>query len=171
MTQSIIDVVANPSPTGCSDSRIPAEAITGLEPGEMFIHRNIANLVNNIDLNVMSVVNYAVRHLKVKHVVVCGHYGCGGVHAALHDMKMGLIDNWLRHVQDVRALFPKGIERAAGSDVNPAAGNRRSRVNLVVQLVRRNSSDPTPPLRSLPPRQTRPPSTTLRLLESLPHLR
>ncbi|KAF1938585.1 carbonic anhydrase [Clathrospora elynae] len=95
---------------GCSDSRIPAEAITGLEPGEMFIHRNIANLVNNIDLNVMSVVNYAVRHLKVKHIVVCGHYGCGGVKAAMTPKDMGLLNPWLRNIRDVYRLHQDELD-------------------------------------------------------------
>ncbi|KAF2713016.1 carbonic anhydrase [Pleomassaria siparia CBS 279.74] len=89
---------------GCSDSRIPAEAVTGTEPGEMFIHRNIANLVCNTDLNVMSVVNYAVRHLEVKHIVVCGHYGCGGVKAAMTPKDMGILNPWLRNIRDVYRL-------------------------------------------------------------------
>jgi carbonic anhydrase len=95
---------------GCSDSRIPAEAITGLKAGEMFIHRNIANLVNNIDLNVMSVVNYAVRHLKVKHIVVCGHYGCGGVKAAMTPKDMGLLNPWLRNIRDVYRLHQDELD-------------------------------------------------------------
>ncbi|KAH7082119.1 carbonic anhydrase [Paraphoma chrysanthemicola] len=99
---------------GCSDSRIPAEAITGLEPGEMFIHRNIANLVNNIDLNVMSVVNYAVRHLKVKHIVVCGHYGCGGVKAAMTPKDMGLLNPWLRNIRDVYRLHQDELDTLEG---------------------------------------------------------
>ncbi|ORY10809.1 carbonic anhydrase [Clohesyomyces aquaticus] len=96
---------------GCSDSRIPAEAITGLGPGEMFIHRNIANLVCNVDLNVMSVVNYAVRHLKVKHIVVCGHYGCGGVKAAMTPKDMGLLNPWLRNIRDVYRLHESELDK------------------------------------------------------------
>ncbi|KAF2114355.1 carbonic anhydrase [Lophiotrema nucula] len=95
---------------GCSDSRIPAEAITGLGPGEMFIHRNIANLVCNTDLNVMSVVNYAVRHLKVKHIVVCGHYGCGGVKAAMTPQDLGLLNPWLRNIRDVYRLHEDELD-------------------------------------------------------------
>ena len=96
---------------GCSDSRIPAEAITGLEPGEMFIHRNIANLVCNTDLNVMSVVEYAVRHLKVKHIVVCGHYGCGGVKAAMTPMDLGIMNPWLRNIRDVYRLHEQELDQ------------------------------------------------------------
>lgn len=87
---------------GCSDSRVPANQITGLEPGEVFVHRNVANLVVPTDLNCLSAVQYAVDQLRIEHLMVVGHYGCGGVLAALHDKRVGLVDNWIRHVKDVR---------------------------------------------------------------------
>lgn len=94
---------------GCSDSRVTAEELMGAGPGEVFVHRNIANLVNATDLNVMSVINYAVRYLGVKHVVVCGHYNCGGVKAAMQPVDMGILNPWLRNIRDVYRLHKEEL--------------------------------------------------------------
>jgi carbonic anhydrase len=110
---------------GCSDSRVTAEDIMGLQPGEVFVHRNIANLVNNIDLNVMSVINYAIRHLKVNHVVVCGHYNCGGVKAAMQPTDMGLLNPWLRNIRDVYRMHKNELN---------AIQDEAARYNRLVEL-------------------------------------
>jgi carbonic anhydrase len=117
---------------GCSDSRVPANQIVGLLPGEMFVHRNVANLVVHADLNCLSAIQFAVDVLRVGHVIVCGHYGCGGVLAALRDDKLGLTDNWLRHVQDVRWKHQVQL------DALPAEAQRHIRLcelNVIEQVV------------------------------------
>jgi carbonic anhydrase len=117
---------------GCSDSRVPANQIVGLLPGEMFVHRNVANVVVHTDLNCLSTIQYAVDVLKVRHIIVCGHYGCQGVAAALRDDRLGLADNWLRHVQDVRWKHANEIERLEGE----AARHRRlCELNVIEQVL------------------------------------
>lgn len=101
---------------GCSDSRVTAEDLMGVQPGEVFIHRNIANMVISIDLNVMSVLNYAVRHLKVNHIIVCGHYACGGVKAAMQSADMGILNPWLRNIRDVYRLHKTELNNIADEE-------------------------------------------------------
>ena len=123
---------------GCSDSRVPpANQIVDLKPGEVFVHRNIANVVVNTDLNCLSVIQYAVEILKVKHIIVCGHYGCGGIKAAMEDQEHGLIDNWLRHIKDVGRL---NAEELDGLSQNKVV-DRLCELNVIEQV--RNVSNTT----------------------------
>ena len=115
---------------GCADSRVPANEIVGLAPGEMFVHRNVANLVVHTDLNCLSVIQYAVDVLKVEDTIVTGHYGCGGIVAAMSPNSLGLIDNWLRHVQDIRDRHPEKMA-AAGK----AAADRLCELNVLEQAL------------------------------------
>ncbi|MFN0067234.1 MAG: carbonate dehydratase [Limisphaerales bacterium] len=117
---------------GCSDSRVPANQIIGLLPGEVFVHRNIANVVVHTDLNCLSVIQFAVDVLKVRHIIVCGHYGCAGVRAALRGERLGLVDNWLRHVQDVRERHA-ALLRGLDSDVECA--DRLCELNVLGQVL------------------------------------
>jgi len=110
---------------GCSDSRVPANEIMGLEPGDVFVHRNIANLVNNTDLNVLSVINFAVKHLDVKHIIVCGHYDCGGVKAAMIPKDMGILNPWLRTIRDVYRMHAAELD---------AITDERQRYNRLIEL-------------------------------------
>jgi carbonic anhydrase len=117
---------------GCSDSRVPATQLVGLLPGEMFVHRNVANIVVHSDLNCLAVLQYAVDVLGVHHIIVCGHYGCGGVDAALHNRSFGLIDNWLRHVQDVRNKHAH-VLTACRNDTHQL--QRLCELNVIEQVV------------------------------------
>jgi carbonic anhydrase len=116
---------------GCSDSRVPANEIVGLLPGELFVHRNVANLVVHTDLNCLSVLQFAVDVLRVEHVIVCGHYGCGGIRAALSPERLGLIDNWLRHVQDIRERHAGTIDGVVNDE---ARVNRLCELNVIEQV-------------------------------------
>ena len=116
---------------GCSDSRVPANEIVGLPPGEVFVHRNVANLVVHTDLNCLSVMQFAVDVLKVKHILVVGHYGCSGVQAALRRTRIGLADNWLRHIQDVHEKHTRGVAAMHGE---AAALSRLCELNVIEQV-------------------------------------
>lgn len=116
---------------GCSDSRVPANEITGTQPGEIFVHRNVANMVVHSDLNLLTVLSYAVDVLKVKNIIVCGHYGCGGVLAAMGNKQYGLIDNWLRHLKDVYRYHHAELDLIADEE---SRGRRFVEVNVVEQV-------------------------------------
>lgn len=116
---------------GCADSRVPANEITGTLPGEVFVHRNIANMVLHTDMNMLSVLDYAVNVLKVRHVIVCGHYGCGGVKAALGNDHIGLIDNWIRHIKDVYRLHQEELD---GISNETERFNRFVELNVIEQV-------------------------------------
>jgi carbonic anhydrase len=117
---------------GCSDSRVPANEIVGLMPGELFVHRNVANLVIHTDMNFLSVLQYAVDVLKIKHVIVCGHYGCGGVKASIDEHAHGLIDNWLRHIRDIYTRKQDELDRI--SDLTDRV-NRLCELNVIEQVA------------------------------------
>ena len=117
---------------GCSDSRVPANQIVGLLPGELFVHRNIANLVVHTDLNCLSVMQFAVDVLKVRHIIVCGHYGCSGVRAALRGDRLGLSDNWLRHIQDVRDKHTAGLREITD---DTSCHDRLCELNVIEQVL------------------------------------
>src|SRR5947209_221864 len=117
---------------GCSDSRVPANQIVGLVPGEMFLHRNVANVVVHTDLNCLSAIQFAVDGLRIEHIIVCGHYSCGGILAALQDNKLGLIENWLRHVQDVRAKHRVELDAL---DTEEKQHDRLCELNVIEQVT------------------------------------
>ncbi|AKF86955.1 carbonic anhydrase [Myxococcus fulvus] len=117
---------------GCSDSRVPANEIMGVEPGDVFVHRNVANLINNVDLNVMSVINYAVRQLSVKRIIVCGHYGCGGVRAAMQPKDLGILNPWLRNVRDVYRLHKAELDALQDAEARYA---RLVELNVTEQCI------------------------------------
>jgi carbonic anhydrase len=123
---------------GCSDSRVAANTIVGLKPGEIFVHRNIANLVIHTDMNCLSVLQFAVEVLEVRHVIVTGHYGCGGVQAAMEDRRHGLIDNWLRHIQDIASLYEDVLSAIPDAE---ARFEKLCELNVVEQVI--NTSETT----------------------------
>ncbi|OOE46350.1 carbonate dehydratase [Salinivibrio kushneri] len=121
---------------GCADSRVPAERLTGLDSGELFVHRNVANQVIHTDLNCLSVVQYAVDVLQIKHIIVCGHYGCGGVHAAIENPELGLINNWLLHIRDLYLKHKSYLSQLPAQ----ARGNRLCEINVAEQVYHLGNS-------------------------------
>ena len=117
---------------GCSDSRVAANTIVGLQPGEIFVHRNIANIVTHTDMNCLSVIQFAVEVLKVRHIIVTGHYGCGGVLAAMEDTRHGLIDNWLRHIQDTASVYEEYLDALPDDS---ARFNSLCELNVIEQVI------------------------------------
>lgn len=124
---------------GCADSRVPANELIGLAPGEVFVHRNVANIVVHADFNSLAVIHYAVEYLKVKYIIVCGHYGCGGVQAALSKQRFGLVDSWIRHVNDVAHIHGKEL---ATIEDETAKVNRLCELNAIEQAVHVSQSPP-----------------------------
>lgn len=117
---------------GCSDSRVPANEITGTSPGEIFVHRNIANMVVHTDVNLLSVLEYAVKFLEVKHVIVCGHYGCGGVKASMANHNLGIINKWVMHIKDVQRIHAEELQAIGDED---ARTNRLVELNVIEQVT------------------------------------
>jgi len=117
---------------GCSDSRITPAASIGLLPGELFVHRNIANMVVHTDMNCLSVIQFAVEALKIEHIIVCGHYGCGGVKAALENIRLGLVDNWLRHIQDIQRDYARELDKSANQDEKL---DKLCEINVIEQVL------------------------------------
>lgn len=117
---------------GCSDSRVPANEITGTAPGEIFVHRNIANMVVHTDVNLLSVLEYAVKFLKVKHVIVCGHYGCGGVKASMSQHNLGIINKWIMHIKDVQRIHAEELQAIGDEDTRT---NRLVELNVIEQVT------------------------------------
>lgn len=117
---------------GCSDSRVPANVVAGLDPGEVFVHRNVANIIHSSDMNMLSALEFAVEALKVREIIVCGHYGCGGISAALRPVQDRIVDHWLRHVRDIAKFYREDLESIADAD---ARARRLCELNVAVQVV------------------------------------
>ncbi len=126
------DQVPNYLWIGCSDSRVPANEVVGLEPGELFVHRNVANIFPHTDFNCLSVLEFAIKILKIKHVIVCGHYGCEGIKAAMQDHQLGLVDNWLRHIRDIYAASKEELDQIKDPK---SRSNRLVELNILQQVL------------------------------------